>query len=168
MYVKQNMPCLEHCLKKLSKGLESFMVSVSCIRAAACFMRNSPCMPIPYDIVVILHCVYNVYENLEKICIATPNLGNTTPWTIVVGRWTNTLDVVIDYRHTCTILHVHIIHLCNTSRNRTCGGYICYALIHKHIDHHTCKCSFRAILLTWHSLGLHLQASSYGNLSLHA
>ena len=28
MYVKQNMPCLEHCLKKLSKGLESFMVSI--------------------------------------------------------------------------------------------------------------------------------------------
>ena len=27
MYVKQNMPCLEHCLKKLSKGLESIMVS---------------------------------------------------------------------------------------------------------------------------------------------
>ena len=28
MYVKQNVPCLEHCLKKLSKGLESFMVSI--------------------------------------------------------------------------------------------------------------------------------------------
>ena len=27
-YVKQNIPCLEHCLKKLSKGLESYMVSV--------------------------------------------------------------------------------------------------------------------------------------------
>ena len=26
-YVRQNIPCLEHCLKKLSKGLESFMVS---------------------------------------------------------------------------------------------------------------------------------------------
>ena len=29
-YVKQNIPCLEHCLKKLSKGLESFMVRQLC------------------------------------------------------------------------------------------------------------------------------------------
>ena len=44
MYVKQNMPCLEHCLKKLSKGLESFMVSV--------------CHELQ------MHCVYNiVYES---------------------------------------------------------------------------------------------------------
>ena len=69
MYVKQNMPCLEHCLKKLSKGLESFMVSACHELHQSGSMFHEKLSMHGYSIQChvhcgILHCVYNV--NLEK------------------------------------------------------------------------------------------------------